>query len=289
MDGSTDIAGDEQEAIFIRVMKKGVAEEHFLAIGSPQSTSSQDLYDFTRETFASENLDTACCNGVNKTGNNKGLAALYRHNLNNELINIQVALPTDWNFHSGMLLSHQMTLLIGLHYFYIKQYKNKHCLMESISALAIKGTLPPKVTGTRTFQAYEAHLSKLSHSNPKVEGLYKIMMDESLVCYTLSMKEIINPLMRLSCLKLLEACKGRTNSEVVQVKESGIYQGVALQGNCPSMSYVGTLIEGLASAIQCRFQETNEGVLNATKILDFSNWPDQRSFMSCNVNVDASF
>lgn len=61
MDGSTDIAGDEQEAIFIRVSMKGVVEERFLAIGSPKSTSSQDLYDFTKETFACENLDTGEC------------------------------------------------------------------------------------------------------------------------------------------------------------------------------------------------------------------------------------
>ena len=74
--------------------------------------------------------------------------------------------------------------------------------MESISALVIKGTLPPKVTRTRwlahfdsgttsltrTFPAYEAHLSSLSHTNPKAECLYKIMTDKSLVCYALSMK-----------------------------------------------------------------------------------------------------
>ena len=32
MDGSTDIAGDGHEAIFIRIAKKGVVQERFLAI-----------------------------------------------------------------------------------------------------------------------------------------------------------------------------------------------------------------------------------------------------------------
>lgn len=41
------------------------------------------------------------------------------------------------------------------------------------------------------------------------------------------------------------------------------------------MDYVDPLINGLTNAIQCRFEDTNEGVLNATKILDFSIWPIQ--------------
>lgn len=145
----------------------------------------------------------------NMTGKNKGLAALYRHSINHELINIhcfahRLELAFRDVVKSSKLYDRLMTLLIGLHYFYMKQYKNKQGLLETIKALNIRGTLPPKVTGTRwlahldrgmtsltrTFQAYEAHLSSLSHTNPKAEGLYKIMTEKSLVCYVLSMKVI---------------------------------------------------------------------------------------------------
>ncbi|XP_052820539.1 zinc finger protein 862-like [Mya arenaria] len=304
MDGSTDISGDEQEAVFIRIAEKGVAKERFLAIGSPDSTSSQDLYDFTCEIFTSENIDTDKLVGMgsdgasNMTGKNKGLAALYRHNVNQELVNVhcfahRLELAFRDVVKTSKLHDKLMTLLIGLHYFYIKQYKNKHGLMESINALNIKGTLPPKVTGTRwmshfdrgitsltrTFQAYEAHLSSLSHTNPKAEGLYKIMVDKSLICYALSMKEIINPLMRLSlrlqkenstlaesllavssCLKMLQACKGRTNKAVAEVIDIGSYQGVRLRGNTPNTSYVTSIIDGFTDAINSRFDFGVEAV-----------------------------
>jgi len=69
----------------------------------------------------------------------------------------------------------------------------------------------------------------------------------------------------------------RTNTEVVKVMDTGVYQNVTLRGNQPNMGYVDTLIDGLATVIQSRFDDTNEGVLTATQILNFSNWPDQSS------------
>ncbi|WAR15760.1 ZN862-like protein [Mya arenaria] len=310
MDGSTDISGDEQEAVFIRIAEKGVAKERFLAIGSPDSTSSQDLYDFTCEIFTSENIDTDKLVGMgsdgasNMTGKNKGLAALYRHNVNQELVNVhcfahRLELAFRDVVKTSKLHDKLMTLLIGLHYFYIKQYKNKHGLMESINALNIKGTLPPKVTGTRwmshfdrgitsltrTFQAYEAHLSSLSHTNPKAEGLYKIMVDKSLICYALSMKEIINPLMRLSlrlqkenstlaesllavssCLKMLQACKGR---QVCNHFSNTLYKAMATFDTDEAVNQWNWFKNETSS----KFEKAKEGLRGATwkKVYDDSS------------------
>ena len=51
MDGSTDISGDEQETIYVRFVDKGTVHEHFLDIGSPISTCSQNLYEHVISTF----------------------------------------------------------------------------------------------------------------------------------------------------------------------------------------------------------------------------------------------
>ena len=98
-----------------------------------------------------------------------------------------------------------MSLLIGVYYFYHKQYKNKKGLLDSIAILHIKGVMPTKVTGTRwlphlyrgiknllrTFNAFEAHLSTISHQNPKAEGIYKILTSKDLMCFTLFTQVII--------------------------------------------------------------------------------------------------
>ena len=92
-----------------------------------------------------------------------------------------------------------MTLLIGLHYMYKRSAKQKNELLRAMEAQNIKGTLPPKATGTRwlphlsrgieslcrTFKAYESHLSNASHSNAKAEGLVKILLNKEVMCFIL--------------------------------------------------------------------------------------------------------
>ena len=46
MDGTTDISGDEQETIYIQSSLMGKVTEIFLHIGSPESTTSVDLYEY---------------------------------------------------------------------------------------------------------------------------------------------------------------------------------------------------------------------------------------------------
>ena len=64
-------------------------------------------------------------------------------------------------------------------------------------ALEIKGILPPKVTGTRwlphlqrgiialirSFRAFEAHISTISHTNPKADGLVKMLLEIDALAY----------------------------------------------------------------------------------------------------------
>ena len=55
--GTTDISGDEQEAMYIRLSSKGKIIEHFLGIGTPKSTSSKHLEEFTVAMFDSFGID----------------------------------------------------------------------------------------------------------------------------------------------------------------------------------------------------------------------------------------
>lgn len=58
MDGSTDISGDEQETLYIRLAYKGEIKEKFVCIGTPDSTAAEDL-----KTFVLNSLHE---NGINK-------------------------------------------------------------------------------------------------------------------------------------------------------------------------------------------------------------------------------
>ena len=59
MDGSTDISGDEQEAIYIRCSKDGRIEEKYLGLGTPESTCAKDLKTFVLDMFAALKIDTS--------------------------------------------------------------------------------------------------------------------------------------------------------------------------------------------------------------------------------------
>lgn len=97
-----------------------------------------------------------------------------------------------------------MTLFIGLYYFYKKSYLNKKGLKNAIKAVG-KGVMPPKVTGTRwlphlyrcieaylkSFRALEAHLSTISHKNPKAEGLAKMVLDKNMMAFILFIQVLV--------------------------------------------------------------------------------------------------
>ncbi|XP_060083578.1 zinc finger protein 862-like [Ylistrum balloti] len=223
IDGTTDISGDEQEAVYLRFYHEGAIYERFLAMGTPESTCSNHVYEFVVGTLKSNNIDTEKLIGMasdgasNMVGKKGGLAALLRSNVNAELLNMhcfahRLELSFRDVFKKNNLYEKLMTLLIGLYYFYHKQYKNKSGLIKSMDAVDIKGVLPTKVTGTRwlphlsrgiknllrSYKAFEAHLATISYSNPKGEGLYKIMTSKDVVCFVLFLMELLDPLMRVS-------------------------------------------------------------------------------------------
>ena len=145
----------------------------------------------------------------NMVGCKKGLSSLLRRDVNDEFVNVhcyahRLELAFRDVLKKNRLYEKLMSLLIGLYYFYTKQYKNKSGLKRSIEIFG--GVLPSKVTGTRwlphlsrgikgllrTFKAYESHLSTISHTNAKAEGIAKILISKDLVCFALFMQVMIN-------------------------------------------------------------------------------------------------
>ena len=95
-----------------------------------------------------------------------------------------------------------MTLLIGLHYFYKRQYKTNLDSCDVWRLLESKGVLSSKETGTRwlphlsrgiscllrSYTTIEAHLATACHQNPKAEGKLKMMLDVNLMAYVASLQ-----------------------------------------------------------------------------------------------------
>ena len=57
IDGSADIPGDEQESMFVRITYQDKGYIKFLAIGSPESTCSSDLYENVLQSFRDTKID----------------------------------------------------------------------------------------------------------------------------------------------------------------------------------------------------------------------------------------
>lgn len=64
-----------------------------------------------------------------------------------------------------------------------------------------------------------------------------------------------------------------------EVLQNGSYQGVALKGATPSMTYKESIIDGFIAAIQQRFNLNKKelDVISSTKILNMKNWPAHKS------------
>ena len=87
----------------------------------------------------------------NMVGAKGGLATLLKREVNDEMVNVHCMAHRLELAFRDVLKKHKMyeklmTLLIGLYYFYIKQYKNKQGLINTMEALEVKGSLPPKMT-----------------------------------------------------------------------------------------------------------------------------------------------
>jgi hypothetical protein len=146
----------------------------------------------------------------NMTGSRSGLSTLLRQRINPEIVNVhcmchRLELAFRDTLKKSKLYDKLMTLLIGIHYFYKKSYKNKSALLNAIEAVG-KGVLPPKVTGTRwlphlcrgigallkTYRALDAQLSTASHENAKAEGLLKLMLDKHVLAFAIFLQVSFN-------------------------------------------------------------------------------------------------
>lgn len=94
MDGSTDISGDEQEAVYLRLSIDGKVVKRFLGLGTPRSTCSQNLKDFVLNMFGNLGIDRGKLIGMgsdgasNMAGTTGGLATLLKQEVNPEPVNI---------------------------------------------------------------------------------------------------------------------------------------------------------------------------------------------------------
>ncbi|XP_062585604.1 zinc finger protein 862-like [Saccostrea cucullata] len=100
-------------------------------------------------------------------------------------------------FKADKLFVKLTTLLLGLFYFYKNSPKQRKNLRKCMEVINISGTLPHRVSGSRwmphmkkalqtlfkTYPAFISHLQNESHSNPKAEGLVKMLEDCTLMTY----------------------------------------------------------------------------------------------------------
>ncbi|XP_046577709.1 zinc finger protein 862-like [Haliotis rubra] len=336
MDGSTDISGDEQESMYVRSCHKGVVTENFLNIGSPRSTCSSDLYFYVTNilestglhSFAKDKLVGMGSDGAsNMIGSKTGLATRLKEDFP-EMVSVhclchRLELAFRDVFRKAALYDKCMTLLIGLHYFYLKP-KQKTGLVHTMKSLGINGLLPPKVTGTRwlphlsrgltaffrSYPALEAHLSTASHGNAKAEGLAKMVLDRHLVAFTLFLQNLLVPLQKLSLqlqrnnatlsdvllwteatTEMLQDCKESQCKDLHKVLEQGTYQDVKLKGSCPAMTYKSVLVDKTMKAIEERFamqHSESADIFAATKIACLRSWPsveDSQEFGDSDICV----
>ena len=113
---------------------------------------------------------------------------------------------------SGRLYDKTMTLLLGLYYHYHKSPKQKKQLELAFEINDRQMVTPTRVGGTRWlphmdraikvllkgYRAFRYQLEQSSHENPKAEGLAKLMSDINVMAFILTLREVINPLVRLS-------------------------------------------------------------------------------------------
>ena len=209
VDGATDVAGDEQESIYLHFANKGERKQRFLQFVKPESTTSEHVYSSIVNALQDNNLDSEKIVGLttdgaaNMMGKKKGLAALFREK-NSDIIvthclahRLELSVKDAIKQSQPKLHDKSMTLLMGLYYFYKKSHKQRQQLRRTFELFAQTCVFPSRVGGTRwvphTVRAIEifiraydvfcAHLENASHSTPKAEGLCKLAQDIDVVAY----------------------------------------------------------------------------------------------------------
>ena len=225
IDGSTDLTGEELESICVRYVNDGKIIDKFLHVGSPNSGSSSDIYDYLEHTFSDVCPDIngrkivgICTDGAsNMTGRISGLCTLFKNRHNDEIVSIhclchRLELAFKDSMKKYAVFQKMNTLLLGLYYLYKKSPKQKKMLEKAFESHGKRVNSPRRVGGTRwVSHLYEAinifigsypvfmdELDTASHINPKAEGLAKLGRSLNVLHFILILREFIVPLKRLS-------------------------------------------------------------------------------------------
>jgi hypothetical protein len=214
IDGASDISGTEQESIYVHWCDKGVRRQRFVEFVSPQSTSSQDIYDAVAGVLVSHDIDQNKMVGVttdgasNMMGCKRGFSTLLKNNIPDLVAihcivhRLELSVKDSVKVVQKQMYDKSMTLLIGLYYLYKRSSKQKKHLETTFEILNMRHVFPTRVGGTRwvphtikaidsffrSYQAIVTHLDNASHSVPKAEGLSKLAHDVNIILYLVVLK-----------------------------------------------------------------------------------------------------
>ncbi|XP_067670765.1 zinc finger protein 862-like [Haliotis asinina] len=240
-------------------------------------------------TFADDKLVGMGSDGAsNMIGSKTGLATRLKEDFP-EMISVhclchQLELAFRDVFRKATLYDKCMTLLISLHYFYLKP-KQKTGLVQTMKFLA-------------------------SHGNAKAEGLVRMVLDRHLVAFMIFLQNLLVPLQKLSLqlqrsnaalsdvlrwteatTEMLQDCKKSQCKDLQEVLEQGSYRDVKLRGSCPAMTYKSDLVDKTMKAIEDRFimqHSESAKIFAATKIACLQSWPsveDSKDFGDSDIHV----
>ena len=152
--------------------------------------------------------------------------------------------------------------------FHLKKVGEKECSISNESQRAVASGILRKLTNISILKyAWKLHkvlsiLSKLS----------KALQDRNV--HIASAQESI-----ASTLKLLYMTTDKNNSLIDEIKD-GEFRSIKLHGNEDEFIEARKSLHiNLQTELKDRLSGENEGVLEATKIVSFSFWPDKRNFM----------
>lgn len=213
MDGSTDKSGSEQESMYLRTCNNGQINTYFLTIGTPKSTSSEDLHTFVKAKFKTTGLEKhkekfvgiGSDGANNMIGVKTGLTTRLKKDFK-EMVSVHChAHRLELAFKDAIkglkVYDRVITLLLGLYYMYHRNGKSKNGLIAAMEVCDIKNAqFPKRIGGTRwlphlkraivafvkSYRAFVYHLGTVSHQNAKAGGLGRMATDfQTIACILL--------------------------------------------------------------------------------------------------------
>ena len=285
MDGTTDVAGDEQENLYLRCCIAGEVINKYITTSMPLSATSEGVYQCLINEVKQNDID------MNKlVGFGSDEAAIMMGIRNGVGTRLKEICPDITLIHC---LAHRLelcfkdaikksqyydkaqTLLIGLYYFIRKSRWIGH-QVRAVAAFL------------KSFQAIVDYLSNHSNASPKAEGLVKLATSAQVVVLLLTLQDIFAPLASLSLfLQRRDATIGdaqqliaitqdtlkliapKVNSKVHAIEETGKFCDRALtRSNNISTAFRQQVITEINTSMDQRF-DVKRGILSAASISCF--------------------